>query len=184
MAAGTTFELLKFVQVDAAEIAAARRRGQLIHSTVDIGAAGDEVEIAIRVFLKRRLSLQHYVGHGHIVDSGWHVSRQHDVIISDGTETPILFRGLNGAEYIPFDSTYAIGEVKSTYRASEKPVHVFVEHMNELRAALSRQKTPPGYVGNGVALPGMTLDDNRPYKNPLFTFMFFVEAGEFTIDQL
>jgi len=185
MSTDPKFELLQFLQVDAADLIAARHRSQLIHRTSDIRSSGDEVEISARAFLKRRLSLQHYVGHGHVVDSAGNVSSQHDVIIADGTNTPVLFRGRDGAEYFPYESVFAIGEVKSTYYAAKKPIEAFVEATDRLRSELSREQTPKEYIGEGMSLaPAMKSNSPRPYRNPLFTFMLFVDAGDFTFEDV
>ena len=108
-------ELLKVFQLDALELLSAHNRGKVIHTSKNISAAGDEVEITFREILKRKLPNRYYVGRGHIVDNALNSSSDFDVIIADNANSPILFRTQKGNEYFPFESVYAIGEVKSSY---------------------------------------------------------------------
>jgi hypothetical protein len=169
------FELERVFRNDAAGILAAREKAGMMHHGHDIRAAGDEVEIAFRKVLGRKLPSLYYVGHGHIVDEQLHQSSQLDVIIANNTGTPILFRAENGSEYFPYEGVYAIGEVKSSYDNSQKYIHKFSDTLKRIQDQLQRE---PFRTAQLFQL------SPRPYGNPLFSFMFFAEKGDFDIEQI
>jgi len=156
-------------------ILAARTKARMMHHGHDIRAAGDEVEIVFRKMLSRKLPSLYYVGHGHIVDEHLHESSQLDVIIANNTGSPILFRAENGSEYFPYEGVYAIGEVKSSYDNSKKYIHKFSETLKGIQDQLQRE---PVRTAQRFRL------SPRPYGNPLFSFMFFAEKGDFDIEQI
>jgi hypothetical protein len=172
------------LQGDAAEIVAAREKARLMHRTKDIRASGDEVEHTVRKVLRRKFSQAYYVGHGHIVDSQWLTSPQLDVIIADNNSTPVLFEGATGSEYFPYESVYAIGEVKTAYSKHESPIHTFTEKVRTIKSTLQRD-TVQALQSGGSILSSIELNE-RVYgsSNPLFVFMLFVEAPDFSIDDV
>jgi hypothetical protein len=179
------FEINKVFQEEANQLVEARRRSKVIHSSGDIDASGDEIEIPFRDFLKRKLPFQYYVGHGHVVDSDLRVSSQFDVIVADNNATPVLFVGKNGTEYYPYESIYLFGEVKSTYATSKNYIKAFSEKRAILTDVLRRDQTPPTYLGNGISLgPGLETGVAVPYRNPLFSFMLFVDSGDLDVGSL
>jgi hypothetical protein len=177
------FELEQVFRSDAAEILAARAKAITIHHGRDTRAAGDEVEIASRKMLARKLPALYYVGHGHIVDQELHESPQLDVIIANNTGSPILFRAENGTEYYPYEGVYAFGEVKSSYDKSKHYIHAFSETLKKIRTQLQRKPfwaTPPQRPNYDAILNPFI----KPFGNPLFSFMFFADAGDFKIEQI
>lgn len=173
---------LDVLQADARCLIAARDKARLIHKSGDIDASGDEVEQPVRKLFSDKLPGLCHVGHGHIIDASHAISPQLDVIIADRAATPILFRCENGTEYIPYECVYAIGETKTSYSKAKKPIHKFTDTIRRIRSELNRAKTPTNYLGNGIALGDrFVLSDNRPYKNPLFSFMLFVGGDHFEI---
>lgn len=184
-----SFEINKILKIEAAEIASARERAFSIHHTNDIDAAGDEIEQKVREILRRKLPLDYYIGHGHIVDETLNYNGQHDIIIADNSGSPILFKAENGTEYFPYESIYAIGEIKSTYVKSKKYFETFVARTTKLYSELSRIQTDQNQLtkdlrisfGDGI---GFTPGDTRDYKNPVFKILFFVDGGDFKIEQL
>lgn len=174
-----------FIQRDAEELILARRKGRDAHDTDDIRVAGDEVERVYREILARKLPAGFHVGHGHIVDSELHASPQLDVIISDTADTPVLAAMNDGTEYLPYESVYAVGEVKSAFYKSKKPIEAFGETLTKLDGGLRREKAAQNYLGRGLTLgPGLKTDEKRPYRNPMFSFMIFVDSGDFDIDSV
>jgi hypothetical protein len=177
------FELEQVFRSDAGDILAAREKARMMHHGHDIPAAGDEVEIAFRKVLGRKLPSLYYVGHGHIVDEQLHQSSQLDVIIANNTGAPILFRAENGSEYFPYEGVYAIGEVKSSYDNSKHYIHAFSDTLKKIRTQLQREPfrvtstQRPNY--DAVLNPFI-----KPFGNPLFSFMFFADAGDFKIEQI
>src|SRR5215510_12900431 len=126
------FELEKCFKLDAADIIAAREKAFLIHHTKDIDTAGNEIEHAVRRTLRSKLPERYYTGQGHIVDSRLNFSSQLDVVIADNKGAPILFKAEDGTEYYPYESVYAIGEVKSTYYKSKKYIHEFSKSIDSI----------------------------------------------------
>jgi hypothetical protein len=180
--------LLQYAQVFqnlAEEITAARNKGKVIHTTKNIDAAGDEVEQVVRKILTQQLATAYYVGQGHLVDAELHTSPQFDVIVADKTHMPVLIRTENGTEYFPYESVYAIAEVKTTYRRQDKPIHDFAERTAQLRRSLNRvnvaQTSHVPYLNGSGVFAGKYLE---PYGNPLFTFMMFASGESFSIDDV
>jgi hypothetical protein len=181
------FELEKFFQSDAAEIVAAREKAVLIHHTRDIDTAGDEIERTVRTVLRRRLPSAYYVGRGHVVDSHLTTSADMDILIADNSNAPTLFRAEDGTEYFPYEALYAVGEVKSTYYRERDYVEKFIQDVDGIRNGLQRERTPLRYLGPGIRVgAGLSVggDEERTYRNPLFSFMLFVDSGSFTPDHL
>lgn len=179
------FDIKAVYREEVANLLSSRKKSQLIHSSADIDASGDEVEVPFREFLKRRLPNQYFVGHGHIVDKFLNVSPQFDVIIADSHATPILFEAENGTQYFPWESVFAVGEVKASYQRGKHQVRTFADNVARLKNQLVRLPTPANYLGNGVFLgEGIQLMDNRKLRNPLFSFMVFFSSGSMTRDAL
>jgi hypothetical protein len=89
-----------------------------------------------------------------------------------------LFRAQDGTEYFPFESVYAVGEIKSGYTNSDLPD--FVKKLRLLDGSLSREQTLKDFIstgrGRGFSIQGHSSSDKRPYKNPLFSFMLFLNS--------
>lgn len=180
------FPLKEHFLADAADLLAARTKSQYIHSTKDIDAAGDEVEITARDVLARRLPKRCYVTHGHLVDSDLNVSSQIDVVIADALLSPVLFKGQNGSEYVPVESVYAVGEIKSTYDHSKQPIAEFGEKIEKIKKHFRREEVSPSYVqtgGRGLEIEGIP-HGNKKVQNPLLSFMLFVNSGDFDVKKL
>jgi hypothetical protein len=165
---------------EVANLLSSRKKSKLIHSSGDIDASGDEVEVPFRDLLRRRLPNQYFVGHGHIVDQSLNVSPQFDVVIADNNATPILFEAENGCQFFPWESVFAVGEIKASYQRGKHPVRKFAESIAKLKTQLVRLPTPPSYLGNGVFLEGFESSDERKVRNPLFPFMVFFDSGAAT----
>lgn len=182
MSGKARLELLRLFELDALDLVNSQKRSKVIHASKDLSASGDEVEIMFREILKRRLPTRNYVGHGHIVDKTLSSSPQFDVVIADNTNAPILFRTQKGSEYFPYESVYAVGEVKSTYYKNKRPIETFVENVAHTKASLTRETTPPNDTGIGIS-SSMPLTQ-YPYRNPFFNFIFFVESNDFRLEDI
>ena len=75
---------------DAEALRAARETAMQIHST-DIRAAGNQVEAAVREYLRRMLEPRYHVTSGHLIDPESRVSPQIDIIIADNFGPPFIF---------------------------------------------------------------------------------------------
>jgi hypothetical protein len=182
------FEIENLYQLDALEIFHSRAKSKIIHRTSDIKASGNEIEETIRKILKNKLPTSFYVSNGHIVDKNLKSSNQFDILIADNTTSPVLFTTNDKTDYLTYESIYAVGEIKSTYYKSETQIDDFVNKCKYVYSNLERELTTPDYLFNNVKLelPAfMTISspDKRPYKNPLFRFMIFVNSDEFDLEK-
>lgn len=168
------FEFENVLHSDVEEIFAARKNALVMHHARDIGAAGDEVEETVRRVLRRKLSVVYYVGHGHLVDKHLKCSPQLDVIIASNTGTPVLFQARNGSEYFPYETVYAIGEVKSAYYKEKRYIHEFAKQLTRIQSGLQREHKATLLINHGEAVFG----------NPLLSFMVFVQSNDFEIEQV
>ncbi len=172
----------------AKEILAARERCGQIHGTSDIRAAGNEVEVSVREYVSQTLPSKFHVSHGHLIDRVGTVSPQLDIILSDNVLLPALMRTRDGTEYVPFDSTYAFGEIKATYRDSDHPIEAFSSVVRHVKQDLVRTEIPNTAFGEAIkadtSLFDMVHGSPNRVLNPLFTFMVFVDAGDFDATKL
>lgn len=183
MANLSSLNLAQIFQLDAQKIIDSRNRSQLIHETKDIRASGNEVEHEVRQFLRNRMPSNFYVGHGHIVDCELRTSPQFDVLISDNSFIPILLKANDGTEYFPCESLYAIGEVKSSYYKSEKPIEKFCESLklikNEMKREVVINTAYNGELNDNTLIRDTVLQKENKVLNAIYSFMFFVNSDNF-----
>lgn len=167
---------------DADDLIKARKDSKQIHSTGDIRAAGDEVEQPAREYFQRMLPSKYYVTHGHIIDRESNVSPQIDLIIADNQQLPSLLTTKDGTEYVPVESVYAIGEIKSTYYKNAKYIETFSDTIKTLRDEFSNEEIPNtayGGVTPETVLRDTILTQGNRILNHLFAFMVCVDCGDF-----
>lgn len=175
----TKFDLLRTFASDQKRIEKALADAATLHQETDIDSAGAEVEEALREILRDRLPKFYDVTEGHIIDKMLESSPQLDVIVSDAFVGSSLLTAKDGTIHIPYEAVYAVGEVKSRYWHSKDPIGTFVAKTKEWTARLNRDLTPPGYLAHGITLgKGLTFGEKRPYRNPLFRFLFFGNKGD------
>ena len=176
----------KFFNNEASTLIEARRKCIDIHGS-DIRAAGNEVEIAVREWLKRMLPDIVSVGHGHIIDHKSAISSQLDCILRDRSHIPTLFTSADGTEYTPIDSVFAYGEIKSTYYKTSKYIQNFTETKKRIKEDLEHiliKNTIKDGVKSDSLLHHMFLGSSQPYLNQIFTFMLFIDSGDATTDEI
>jgi hypothetical protein len=179
------FKINEVYQAEVDRLLNSRNKSRTIHGSGNIAASGDELEEPFRAVLRRRLPSKFFIGHGHVVDEELNVSPQFDIVIADNNATPILFEGENGLQYFPWESVYAIGEIKSTYAATKQPIETFAKNIRTLKRRLKRENTPSNYLGNDLFLgKGLSLDDDRIVRNPLFHFIVFFDSGNISTNSL
>ena len=135
------------------------------------------------------MPIKYYVSQGHIVDENLTISSQLDLIIADNSGSPVLFTSENGTEYFPYESIYSFAEIKSTYYTNKKYLEAFIKSTKSIYENLKRKDTPHTQLSQDIGLNfgnGMSVNynDNRPYKNPLFKFMFFANSNNFQLEQI
>jgi len=175
-------------QSDAIDLLNARQKARQAHAQGSIRDAGDEVEIMARELLKKRYTGSAYATHGHIVDSDWKVSPQLDFIICDPIMFPVWNVRKSGAENILFDSVYAVGEIKSSfYKTNGKhPIVAFGETLKSLKSDFVREKTN-SFDRLGINVTGgleLTSKNTDPFRNPLYSFMLFVDSSGIDMGEL
>jgi hypothetical protein len=151
--------LIGVYQLDVEQLNTQRAQAKLIHGSGDTRAAGDQVEQPVRKIVTSRLPRRCRITHGHVIDVSEMVSPQVDIIISDGIRSGHLFQAEDGTEYVPYESVYAIGEVKTTYYKSKKYIQAFSASIANIK---KMRRTPTG-------------------RNPLFGFIFFVDSNDFQV---
>jgi hypothetical protein len=170
-------------ELETVTLFSARKKSKVIHKMQNIASSGNEVEHAVRDYFRRRLSGRCTVGNGHIVDIKKNVSPDFDLIIYDGLNFPTLQENRDGRAYFPYEGVFAFAEIKSTYDKSKKPIETFINSLVRVKTKLWRAQTPQSFVstgsGSGINLPGLNPHNANPYLNPLFTFMLFVDSGDF-----
>jgi hypothetical protein len=183
----SNLDIEEIFRQDAQKIIEARKRSKVIHASSDIKASGNEVENAVRDFLRSRMPSNYYVGHGHIVDNNRQTSPQFDILISDNTFIPILLRANDSTEYFPSESLYAIGEVKSTYEKHKKPIKAFCESLKLVKEKMSREivfnTAYNGEIKNSTLMRDMILQRNNKVLNAIYSFMIFVDSEQFDINE-
>jgi hypothetical protein len=151
------FPLIGIYQAEVKELKAGREKAKLIHGSGDTRAAGNQVEQPVRKAVTSRLPLRCRVTHGHIIDVSENVSPQIDIVVADGLRSGHLFQAEDGTEFVPFESVYAIGEVKTTYYKSERYIQAFSTSIASVKT-MARASTG---------------------RNHLFSFMLFVDSNDF-----
>ena len=176
-----SLNLAKWFDREAAAIIRSREEGIDIHGAKNISAAGSQVEHAVRDFLRRMLPPRYYVTSGHLIDPAGRISPQLDVVIADGDKLPSLLKTNDGTEFVPAASVFAIGEVKSTYYESKRPLGEFCKTLGRINRDLSRPA-----IENTAFEPSpeselrhLLLGSRLRCLNHLFAFLFCVDAGDF-----
>jgi hypothetical protein len=144
-------------------------------------AAGDEVEFSIKNFYSSKLFPRYHVCDGHIVDNTLKVSPQYDIIISEKSKNPTLFDLSDKSEIIYYETVYLFGEVKRSYYDKDL-IKKFVANIQRFRKEMVREKIDPNFieVGSGGIYTENKLTD-LPLRNPLLTFMFFIDSSKFKV---
>ena len=109
-----------FFVFEAEEIEMAYRVSTVLHrGAKNIVASGNEVEVAVRNFFKRKLTSKYYTSNGHIIDTSLKVSPQFDIIIADNDKSPILYKSRDNTDFFIYESIYCIGEIKKSWYKKE-----------------------------------------------------------------
>lgn len=183
MAKLSNLNLEEIFRQDAQKIIEVRNRANVLHNTNDIKSSGNEVEHEVREFLRKRMPSNFYVGHGHIVDCELKTSPQFDVLISDNSFIPILLRANDGTEYFPCESLYVIGEIKSSYDKSKKPIENFCESLKLVKQEMKRGNVLntcfDGEITDNTLMRDMIYQKENKVLNTNYSFMFFVNSEKF-----
>ncbi len=141
----------------------------------------------MREFLKRMLPPRYYVTTGHLIDLAGNVSPQLDVIIADNFNLPSLMTTKDGTEYIPTTSALAIGEIKSTYRHTDRPYERFSDVLRGIHEEMHRPlivNTVFPSLNENSTFEHMVFSSSNRYLNHLFAFFFCISVGDFEFDKI
>ena len=181
-----TLNIPAVFESDADDLTKSRKASKQIHATGDIRAAGDEVEQPAREYFQRMLPSKYYVTHGHIIDRNSTVSPQIDLIIADNKQLPSLLKTKDGTEYVPIESVYAIGEIKSTYYKNSEYIETFSDTIRILRDEFVNEAIPntahEGVTGETLMRDTVLTHGNR-ILNQLFAFVLCVDCGDFEFSE-
>ena len=176
-----TLDIPAIFKSDADDVIKCREYAIRIHGT-NIRAAGNDVEMCVRDYLRRMLPPRYYVAQGHLIDAFGNTSSQLDVILSDNFNLPSLQTTKDGTEYIPIDSVYSVGEIKSTYYKSKKPIEEFSKVIKDIRENLHHidiLNTAYEGVKDDTLFRDMVLAKENRILNRIFFFAIFVDGGDF-----
>lgn len=181
----TKIPLAKYFQHDLEKIKMAYRLSETIISDLkNIRASGDEVEFAVKDFLQEKLFPKYHVNDGHIIDENLKVSPQFDVVICENSKNPVLFNLADKSELFYYETVYCFGEVKKSFY-TKKLITDFCKNIERSKNELLRNKIPPNFVETSNS--GFLIKDpltKLPLRNPLFTFMFFVNSDQLNDNDL
>lgn len=172
-----------FFNFEADGLDIAHKQVKLIHNTGDFPASGDQFEIAVRNFFRKKLPEKYYISNGHIIDTALSSSPQLDFIIADNFRTPILYKTYNDTEYLTYESIYSYAEIKSSW--DKKYITDFITTSQRLDSFMQRSKIEPNFIeagGKGIYVDKPTT--KNPFKNPLLTFMFVGNSDAFSFEHI
>ncbi|BFM13644.1 hypothetical protein R50072_37970 [Simiduia litorea] len=173
---------------EADDLVKAREDAIRIHGTGDIKAAGNEIEEHVREIFRRMLPKNLYVTHGHLIDQNGVVSPQLDIIIADTSNLPSLMTTKDGTEYVPIDSVYSCGEIKSTYYKNSNYIEYFSNVLSKINDEMFHEKIPntsyKGKFDGSTLMRDVYLGKGNKTLNNIFSFMLFVDAGDFKFDDI
>lgn len=181
----STLKLERFFEYDLEKIKMAYRLSSTIHSDlVNIRATGDQVELAVKDFYQKKLFPKYHVCDGHIIDKELKVSPQFDIIICESSKNPVLFDLADKSELVYFESVYLFGEVKKSVY-NNNLISNFCDNIKRFRHEMSREPIEPSSIESGNATVQIeTPLTILPLRNPLFSFMFFVDSSKLSMSNL
>lgn len=162
-------------------IVTTRKNAKALHSAGNIKASGDEVEEKVRDFIKTLIPENYYIEQGHIIDKNMQGSKQWDIIIA-GKEfsKPLKFGG--DTHHFFYETVFAIGEIKTSF--CKQHIIDCINDIKNIKTNMQRDKTKPNEFSDFSLDVGLSTNDARSYKNPLFTFMVFVESNENNLEKI
>lgn len=181
----STLALDKFFEYDLEKINMAYRLSGTIHSDLNnIRATGDEVELTVKRFYQSKLFPKYHVCDGHIVDHNLKVSPQFDIIISANSKNPVLFDLADKSELVYYESVYLFGEVKRSFYKKEF-ISIFSKNIQRFRQEMDRAIVPPNAIESAGTIVQVESNLTQfPMRNPIFSFMFFVNSSALDMSHL
>lgn len=179
-----TLDITSFFEQEAINLINERKKALKVHPT-NIRACGNMIEKSVRDFVKERLPTRFHVGQGHLIDRRFTVSPQLDILITDVSSLPILLKTNELTDYYPIESVYAFGEVKSSYRNTSRQIAKFCDTIEEIKNEMYRdieENTAFAGLKDNTYLHHLGVNSLAPVFNPFFSFMVFVDIGDFRVE--
>ncbi|MBX2896803.1 MAG: hypothetical protein KF763_15260 [Cyclobacteriaceae bacterium] len=177
--------LHKYFQHDLEKIKMAYRLSDSIRTDLkNLRAAGDEIELSVKNFYKEKLFPKYHVCDGHIVDSSLKVSPQFDIIICENSKNPVLFNLADKSEIVFYETVYCFGEVKKSFY-DKNIIKNFSQNIERSKAELKRERIARNFIETSTS--GFHVEEpvtNLPYRNPILSFLFFVNSSAASFDDL
>lgn len=168
------FELNRLYKTYADQLLVSNDVAGILVDSADIKASGNQLEASLRVLLSSLLSGKAAVSHGHVIDTDFSISRQQDVIITEGNSTKSIMRTIDGTEFLMYESVYSIGEVKRTW--SKKTLLSTMDSIADIKRRLKRKPVPPDvFSANPDYIKVKDPLTRYPNRNPLFSFAFSID---------
>jgi hypothetical protein len=170
-------ELLDIYKTYADQLNISANLSKILHTLKDIKASGNEIEVAFRNILTDLLPVKYKVGDGHIVDKNLNVSKQYDLVITEGISHKPIAQTKDQTELYFYETVYSIGEIKATWNI--KNLLSTIESIKDLRNRLYRSQ-----ISNRTIISGSSeiqLDTALsiyPIRNPLFAFAFAIKKDK------
>jgi hypothetical protein len=131
---------------------------------IDYSARGKTPAASTPLVTFARLAIRSkYRGERSFGDYRGFVSPQTDIIVTVSLSSPPLFQADDGTEYVPFESVFALGELKSTFYTGQQPLEKAISIIRDVRTGLFRPATK---------------------RNPLFYFVLFVDSGDLQLERV
>ncbi len=169
--------IAKYFQYDLEKIKMAYRLSDTITTDLkNIRAGGDQVELAVKQFFIDKLYPKYHICDGHIVDNRLKASPQFDIVICENSKNPVLFNLADKSELFYYETVYCFGEVKKSFYDKDL-IKDFCINIKRSKTELVREEIPPTFVETSNS--GFHLEEpltSLPLRNPLFTFMFFIDS--------
>lgn len=179
-----TLDITSFFEQEAINIINEREKALKVHST-NIRACGNMIETSVRNFVNDRLPTRFHVGQGHLIDCRFMVSPQLDILITDVSSLPILLKTNELTDYYPIESVYAFGEVKSSYRNANRQITKFCDVIKDIKNEMYRkveENTAFAGLNDNTYIRHLGVGSLAPVFNPFFSFMVFVDIGDFRVE--
>lgn len=94
----------------------------------------------------------------------------------------------DGTEYVPIDSVYVVGEIKSTYYKNSKYIESFTDVLSKIKNEMFHENVPNtaynGITNGNSLMRDMVLGKGNKILNKLYSFMLFVDRGDFKFSEI
>ncbi len=171
------FELNRVYKTYADQLLVSNDVADLLLDSVDIKASGNQLESSLRILLSQLLSTEASVCHGHIIDTDLSISKQQDIVITEGVGAKSIMKTIDGTEFLMYESVYSVGEVKKTW--SKETLLSTMDSVADIKRRLKRNSVAPNVFSASPDQVKVQYPLTRyPLRNPLLSFAFAIDFGK------